>query len=90
MQNVSPAHTPDIVVFLDAITIVFEEASKEGSPCSLPMACIEAGNDHSLPNLPLRLLSTLVSLIYVIQLFNADYQPGNLNINRCHYIFIQT
>ncbi|XP_019076335.1 uncharacterized protein LOC100255337 isoform X2 [Vitis vinifera] len=54
IKNVSPAHTPDIVVFLDAITIVFEEASKGGSPCSLPMACIEAGNDHSLPNLPLR------------------------------------
>ncbi|KAK9276495.1 hypothetical protein L1049_006029 [Liquidambar formosana] len=54
IKNVSPAHTPDIVVFLDAITIVFEEASKGGPPLSLPIACIEAGNDHSLPNLALR------------------------------------
>ena len=67
LQNVSPAHTPDIVVYLDAITVVFEEASVGGSPRSLPMACIEAGNDHSLPNLALRSLSTLIILIFVIQ-----------------------
>ncbi|RVX02041.1 hypothetical protein CK203_025443 [Vitis vinifera] len=46
IKNVSPAHIPDIVVYLDAITVVFEEASVGGSPRSLPMACIEAGNDH--------------------------------------------
>lgn len=54
IKNVSPAHTPDIVVFLDAISIVFEKASKGGQPLSLPIACIEAGNDHCLPNLALR------------------------------------
>ncbi|CBI29239.3 unnamed protein product, partial [Vitis vinifera] len=54
IKNVSPAHIPDIVVYLDAITVVFEEASVGGSPRSLPMACIEAGNDHCLPNLALR------------------------------------
>ncbi|XP_059655917.1 uncharacterized protein LOC132302927 isoform X2 [Cornus florida] len=54
IKNVSPAHTPDIVVYLDAITIIFEEASKGGPPLSLPIACIEAGNDYSLPNLALR------------------------------------
>uniref|UniRef100_A0A5B7B8W0 Uncharacterized protein n=1 Tax=Davidia involucrata TaxID=16924 RepID=A0A5B7B8W0_DAVIN len=54
IKNVSPAHTPDIVVYLDAITIIFEDASKGGPPLSLPTACIEAGNDHSLPNLALR------------------------------------
>ena len=54
MQNISPAHAPDIVVYIDAITIVFEEASKGGEPLSLPIACIEAGADHSLPNLALR------------------------------------
>ncbi|XP_057949278.1 uncharacterized protein LOC131144579 [Malania oleifera] len=54
IKNISPAHTPDIVVFLDAITVVFEEASKGGPPISLPIACIEAGNNDSLPNLPLR------------------------------------
>ncbi|KAH8495204.1 hypothetical protein H0E87_018404 [Populus deltoides] len=54
IKNVSPAITPDIVVYIDTITIVFEEASKSGLPSSLPIACIEAGNDHSLPNLALR------------------------------------
>ncbi|XP_068638913.1 uncharacterized protein [Aristolochia californica] len=54
IKNVSPAHIPDVVIFLDAITIVFEEAPKGGPPQSLPIACIEAGNDHSLPNLALR------------------------------------
>ncbi|KAL8518803.1 hypothetical protein ACS0TY_009959 [Phlomoides rotata] len=54
VKNVSPAHAPDIVVFIDAITIVFEEASKGGPPLFLPVACIESGNDYSLPNLALR------------------------------------
>ncbi|KAK8657596.1 hypothetical protein V6N13_035827 [Hibiscus sabdariffa] len=54
IKNVSPAHIPDIVVYVDAITIVLEEASKDGPPASLPIACIEAGEDHSLPNLALR------------------------------------
>ena len=68
MQNISPAHTPDILVYIDAITIVFEEASKDGLPSSLPIACIEAGNEHSLPNLALRLLFTLGILIYFLLL----------------------
>jgi len=42
------------VIFVDSITIVFEEATKSGPPSSLPIACIEAGNGHSLPNLALR------------------------------------
>ncbi|XP_020223685.1 uncharacterized protein LOC109805847 isoform X2 [Cajanus cajan] len=54
IKNVAPAHVPDIVIYIDAITIVFEEATKSGPPSSLPIACIEAGNDHSLPNLALR------------------------------------
>ncbi|KAL5061527.1 hypothetical protein RYX36_023264 [Vicia faba] len=54
IKNVAPLHAPDIVIFIDAITIIFEEATKAGPPSSLPFACIEAGNDHSLPNLSLR------------------------------------
>ncbi|KAL7091488.1 hypothetical protein ACP275_12G109300 [Erythranthe tilingii] len=54
VKNVSPAHVPEIVVFIDALTIVFEEASKGGPPLFLPIACIESGNDYSLPNLALR------------------------------------
>ncbi|XWS69764.1 hypothetical protein CRYUN_Cryun04dG0207000 [Craigia yunnanensis] len=54
IKNVCPAHIPDIVVYVDAITVVLEEALKGGPPASLPIACIEAGDDHSLPNLALR------------------------------------
>ncbi|KAH6756354.1 heat-inducible transcription repressor [Perilla frutescens var. hirtella] len=54
VKNVSPAHAPDIVVFIDSITIIFEEASKGGPPLFLPIACIESGNNYSLPNLALR------------------------------------
>ncbi|XP_009135553.1 uncharacterized protein LOC103859731 [Brassica rapa] len=54
IKNVAPTHTPDIVIYIDAITIVFEEAGKSASPSSVPIACIEAGNEHSLPNLTLR------------------------------------
>jgi len=53
-QNVTPAHLPDIVIYLDAIAIIFEETSKGGLPLSLPIASIETGNDHSLQNLSLR------------------------------------
>lgn len=52
----SPEHAPDIVVYVDAITIVSEEASKGGQSVSLPIVCVEAGSDHSLPNLALRSL----------------------------------
>lgn len=55
IKNICPAHVPDIVVYIDAITIILEEASKAGGPpLSVPISCIEAGNDHSLPNLALR------------------------------------
>ncbi|CAN1196914.1 hypothetical protein LINPERPRIM_LOCUS43215 [Linum perenne] len=54
IKNISPAHLPDIVVYVDAITMVFNEAPKGGLPLSLPIACIEAGDDHCLPNLALR------------------------------------
>ncbi|BAS82344.1 Os03g0152800 [Oryza sativa Japonica Group] len=54
IKNISPQHVKDIVVLVDAITIVFEEASKGGAPLSLPIASIEVGHGHSLPNLALR------------------------------------
>ncbi|KAL0358033.1 UNVERIFIED_CONTAM: hypothetical protein Scaly_1489000 [Sesamum calycinum] len=38
----------------NAVAIVFEEPSKSGPPFFLPMACIESGNNCSLPNLALR------------------------------------
>lgn len=54
IKNVSPAHVPDIVIYLDAITVIFEEASKGGPSMSSPVACVEPGNDHGLPGLALR------------------------------------
>jgi len=67
LQNISPAHVPDIVVYIDAITIILEEATKVGSPLSVPIACIEAGNNHTLPNLALRsFLSLNTCLISVV------------------------
>ncbi|KAF5193796.1 heat-inducible transcription repressor [Thalictrum thalictroides] len=54
IKNVSPPHIPDIVIYLDAIAIVFEDAPRGGPPISLPITCVEAGNDYSLPNLTLR------------------------------------
>ncbi|WOL16085.1 hypothetical protein Cni_G24867 [Canna indica] len=54
IKNVSPAHTPDIVIFVDAITLVCEEESKGGPRLSLPITSIETGNGHCLPDLALR------------------------------------
>ncbi|KMT07138.1 hypothetical protein BVRB_6g154660 [Beta vulgaris subsp. vulgaris] len=54
IKNICPPHFPDIAVYIDAITIILEEASKAGPPLSVPIACVEAGTDHSLPNLVLR------------------------------------
>ena len=56
LQNICPAHVPDIVIFIDAITIVFEEAPKD-SPIYVPVSCIEAGNEYSLPSISLRFIS---------------------------------
>ncbi|GER41450.1 hypothetical protein STAS_18158 [Striga asiatica] len=54
VKNVSPSHVPDMVVYIDAITIIFEEAAQGGPPLFLPIACIESGNGYCLPNLALR------------------------------------
>ncbi|XP_027097313.1 uncharacterized protein [Coffea arabica] len=54
VKNISPVHLQEVVVYIDAITIVYEEASTGGPPLCFPIACIEAGNEHSLPNLELR------------------------------------
>ncbi|CAI9278388.1 unnamed protein product [Lactuca saligna] len=54
IKNVSPPHAPDIVIYLDSISVICEESSKDGTPSSLPITCIEAGNNHGLPGLPLR------------------------------------
>ncbi|KAL0908816.1 hypothetical protein M5K25_023324 [Dendrobium thyrsiflorum] len=54
IKNVSPAHLPDITIFLDAITIIYDEPSKGSPPFYLPLSSIETGGGHNLPNLPLR------------------------------------
>lgn len=72
MQNVSPAHVPDIVIYVDAITVIFEGASKGGPSMSSPVACVETGNDHGLPGLALRLIPSLISLACRLILFVAN------------------
>ncbi|RYR09534.1 hypothetical protein Ahy_B05g077886 isoform C [Arachis hypogaea] len=54
MKNVAPSNVPDIVIFIDTISIVLEETTRNGPMPSLLISCVEAGNDHSLPNLTLR------------------------------------
>ncbi|KAJ4734076.1 heat-inducible transcription repressor [Rhynchospora pubera] len=60
VKNVAPEHLSDIIIYVDALTIVFEETSKNGTgagtckPLSLPIASIEAGDGHCLPNIALR------------------------------------
>ncbi|GAA0160209.1 hypothetical protein LIER_38998 [Lithospermum erythrorhizon] len=54
IKNIAPAHASNILVYVDAITIVSEDPSRSGLPSSFPIACIEAGNEHSLPDLVLR------------------------------------
>jgi len=70
LQNVAPTHAPDIMIFIDTITLVFEELAQNGSVSSLPISCIEAGNDHSLPNLVLRLFYGINILMFVITLYH--------------------
>jgi len=54
IKNVIPAHLPDVVIFVDSISIICEVAASGSSPVSVPIACIEAGNDDALPGLALR------------------------------------
>ncbi|XP_057761896.1 uncharacterized protein LOC130982062 isoform X4 [Arachis stenosperma] len=54
MKNVAPSNVPDIVIFIDTISVVLEETTRNGPMPSLLISCVEAGNDHSLPNLTLR------------------------------------
>lgn len=49
-------------MFIDSITMVFEEASSRGPPLSVPVTCSESGNGYSLPNLALRFSSSSRSL----------------------------
>ncbi|XP_020574324.1 uncharacterized protein LOC110020526 isoform X2 [Phalaenopsis equestris] len=54
IKNISPAHLPEITIFLDAINIIYDEPSKGSPPFYLPLSSIETGGGHNLPNLPLR------------------------------------
>lgn len=67
LQNVTPAYAPDVVVFIDSIMVVFEEASNSGPPLPLPVTCTESGNDYSLPNLALRFFSASHLYSFMVQ-----------------------
>ncbi|KAG1333949.1 hypothetical protein COCNU_03G000680 [Cocos nucifera] len=76
IKNVAPAHIPDIIIFLDAITIVFGEALKGGPSLSHPIASIETGNGHSLPNLVLRRGEEHSFILKPASMLNRDFR-GN-------------
>lgn len=54
IKNVIPAHLPDVIIFVDSISVICEVAASGSPPVSVPIACIEAGNDDALPGLALR------------------------------------
>ncbi|KAG1358690.1 hypothetical protein COCNU_08G001360 [Cocos nucifera] len=76
IKNVMPAHIPDSIIFLDAITVVFEEASKGGPSISLPVVSTETGDGHSLPNLALRRGEEHSFILKPATMLNRDFR-GN-------------
>ncbi|KAI9126179.1 hypothetical protein K1719_002600 [Acacia pycnantha] len=87
IKNVAPAHAPDIVIFVDSISLVVGVATDGGPPSSLPIACIEAGNDHSLPNLSLRrgeehsfILKPAISLWKNLEIQGKNSQSSKLQL----------
>ncbi|KAE8673240.1 protein TWIN LOV 1-like isoform X1 [Hibiscus syriacus] len=85
IKNVSPENIPDIVIYIDAISVVLEETSKGGPPPSLPISCIEAGDDHSLPNLALRrgeehsfILKPVSSIWKDVKTYGETYKSSGL------------
>ncbi|GJN34900.1 hypothetical protein PR202_gb23606 [Eleusine coracana subsp. coracana] len=82
--NIAPAHAKDIVVFIDAITIVFEEASKGGAPLSLPIASIEVltleATNMTSENLTLTVLAPEASgSSSVVSLNSSPTTPNSQN-----------
>ncbi|KAL2510183.1 hypothetical protein Fot_33830 [Forsythia ovata] len=82
-----------------AVAIVFEESSNDGPPLSLPIACVEAGDVHCLPNLALRLNvvknillfsyqqlhSGSVPRVMVIKLYNRQHLSAGSAASSLHY-----
>lgn len=54
IENVVPLHFPEILVIVDSISIVCQTPHSSGIPSSVPIACIEVGENHKLPGLSLR------------------------------------
>ncbi|KAG0616316.1 hypothetical protein M758_5G105200 [Ceratodon purpureus] len=56
VENSLPATgmTADVVIYVDSVSIVCQSASSGSPPLPVPVACVEVGEDHSLPGLALR------------------------------------
>uniref|UniRef100_A0A7I4BA18 Uncharacterized protein n=1 Tax=Physcomitrium patens TaxID=3218 RepID=A0A7I4BA18_PHYPA len=56
VENSLPATgmTADVVIYVDSVSIVCQSASPGSLPLPVPIACVEVGEDHSLPGLALR------------------------------------
>ncbi|KAH9606845.1 hypothetical protein KSS87_020253, partial [Heliosperma pusillum] len=60
----------------DAIIIILEEASKGCPPLSVPVACIKAGTNHSLPILALRLFLASYVMLELITVGTGSDMPA--------------
>jgi hypothetical protein len=58
--------TADVVIYVDSVSIVCQSASSGSPPLPVPVACVEVGEDHSLPGLALRLVA-LSNLFFVFE-----------------------
>ncbi|CAN6484639.1 unnamed protein product [Victoria cruziana] len=82
IKNVVPEHVSDVVIFVDSINLIFEESSKGNPSVSLPIACIEPGDDHCLPNLALRRGEEHSFILKLApSLWKDSYACGEKNLN---------
>eukprot|EP00250_Pteridium_aquilinum_P018759 c24201_g2_i1 orf=927-2807(+) len=54
VENVVPDNFPEILVIVDSISIVCQTPHSGSAPSSIPIACVEVGENHKLPGLSLR------------------------------------
>lgn len=56
MQNILPpaGETADVVIYVDSVSIICQSASPGSPLLPIPIACVEVGEDHTLPSLTLR------------------------------------
>ncbi|KAH7277011.1 hypothetical protein KP509_39G030300 [Ceratopteris richardii] len=54
VENVVPKHIAEVVIIIDSISIICQAPGSTSAASSVPIACIEVGENHKLPGLSLR------------------------------------